>query len=198
MNLFSDESSGAIPRGVVRGLRNPAGLYVLEAPIGIFRGGLYAKFHAIRQANFPVNCYFHFRANFTTNSYGKLEGEIRANLHKKKDPSDTPMQFSTRLFTHYSMQRSTLRSMGRASQNSMQLSTGRPARRSIAQYAQITMWELLTMLRCRRHANFYARAFRRSYHDNTYMGKFRSNIKKNKTISTRCSAESFARTPMQQ
>ena len=119
-------------------------------------------------------------------------------LAQKKNPSDTPTQFSTRLFTHYSMQRSTLRSMGRASQNSMQLSTGRPARRSIAQIAQITMWELLTMLRCRRHANFYARAFRRSYHDNTYMGKFRSNIKKNNTISTRCSAESCARTPMQQ
>ena len=123
--------------------------------------------------------------------------DSRKLARKKKDPSDTPMQFSTRLFTHYSRQRSTSRSMGRASQNSMQLSTGRPARRSIAQYAQITTRELLTMLRCKRHANFYAHAFRRSYHDNTYMEKFRSNIKKNKTISTRCSAESFARTPMQ-
>ena len=43
-------------------------------------------------------------------------------LAQKQNPSDTSTHFPTRLFTHYSMQRSALRSMRRAAQCSTQLS----------------------------------------------------------------------------
>ena len=96
MNLFADESLGAIPREVFafpKSTSTQAPWEVLwrvctffrsPAPVGIFRGCFYAKFHAIRQANFPVNCYIRFCANFTTNFYGMLEGAPRGNLSKKK------------------------------------------------------------------------------------------------------------------
>ena len=96
MNLFADESLGAIPREVFafpKSTSTQAPWEVLwrvrpffrsPAPIGIFRGCFYAKFHAIRQANFPVNCYIRFCANFTTNFHEMLEGAPRGNLRKKK------------------------------------------------------------------------------------------------------------------
>ena len=145
MSLFADESLGAIPREVFRvseinfhagttgsSVESSSILSIASSRWNI-PGMLLRKVprnpagKLSRRLLHPLLCQLHHEL---LRDVGR--GTPR-KLEQKKNPSDTSMQFSTRLFTHYSMQRSALRSMRRASQCSTQLSTGRPARRPIAQ-----------------------------------------------------------------